>query len=94
MMESLTLLSKFKGSVFAALAGDCIGAIYEPNWSPVPFKILMELDEKLKSTGEKLKISAVNRQCCQTLFYIIVIGLIAITQLLQRGINAMCANLG
>ena len=51
-MKTPSLLSKYKGSVYAALAGDCFGAIYEPNWSPVPFNVLITLDQKLKSAGK------------------------------------------
>jgi len=54
-METPNMLSKYKGSVYAALAGDCIGAIYEPMWSPVPFKTLITLDQKLKSAGKLCK---------------------------------------
>ena len=43
------LLSKFKGSALAALAGDCIGARYESMWRPVAYQTLLNLEENLKS---------------------------------------------
>ena len=47
-MERYPLLSKFKGVLHAALAGDSIGAVFERDWAPVPLDILLELDKKLK----------------------------------------------
>ncbi|CAK8681191.1 ADP-ribosylhydrolase ARH3-like isoform X2 [Clavelina lepadiformis] len=44
------LLSKYKGSALAALAGDCIGAEYEAAWQPVAYQTLMELEEILKNS--------------------------------------------
>ena len=53
-MEKSAVLSKFKGSVFAALSGDCIGAIYERNWAPVKLSILQSLEENLKKSGNNV----------------------------------------
>ncbi|CAK8681190.1 unnamed protein product [Clavelina lepadiformis] len=44
------LLSKYKGSALAALAGDCIGAEYEAAWQPVAYQTLMKLEEILKNS--------------------------------------------
>ena len=51
-MENPSLLSKFKGSMFAALVGDCIGARYEADWCPVAYKDLVQMDQSLKAEGK------------------------------------------
>lgn len=50
-MDKKVLLSKFQGAISAALVGDCIGATYEPMWSPVSLNTLKCLDMTLQSKG-------------------------------------------
>ena len=50
-MEKPTLVSKFKGATFAALAGDCIGSLYEVDWAPVSLATLLKLDKDIKQIG-------------------------------------------
>jgi len=50
-MGTINLLSKFKGAMLGALAGDCIGAKYEMMWLPVKFDELARMTEFLKGTN-------------------------------------------
>ena len=53
------LLSKYKGSALAALAGDCIGAEYEAAWQPVAYQTLMELEEILKNSQAACRYNSI-----------------------------------
>ena len=53
------LLSKYKGSALAALAGDCIGAKYEVAWQPVAYQTLMKLEEFLKNSQAACRYNSI-----------------------------------